>query len=99
MAARKIDLPASDVAPGSASDPGIDRSRAAEAPKRSLKISTVSHTLEETIAERLRYFAFRERISESAVIEFALRVFFEDGNDAALGEKLRASGAALRRKS
>jgi hypothetical protein len=70
-----------------------------EPPKRTLRISTVSHTLDSQVAEKLRYFAFRERISESAVIEFALRVFFESGDDPELGTMLRTSGAALRRKS
>lgn len=67
--------------------------------KSPIKISTVSHTLEAEIAERLRHFAFRERISESAVIEFSLRVFFGSGDEAELGNRLRAAGAALRRKS
>jgi hypothetical protein len=51
------------------------------------------------VAERLRHFAFRERISESAVIEFALRDLFDAGDDAQLGRRLRDAGAALRRKS
>ena len=64
------------------------------------KIATVSHTLHFEIAERLRHFAFRERISESAVIEFALRELFEGGEaDAKLGARLREAGAALRRKT
>ena len=68
-------------------------------PRKPLKLSTVSHTLDAEIAERLRHFAFRERISESAVIEFSLRAFFEGGDDAILGKKLRDRGAGLRRKS
>jgi hypothetical protein len=71
---------------------------AAAAPRKPLKISTVSHTLETTVAERLRHFAFHERVSESAVIEYALREFFRTGDDAALGHRLREAGAALRRK-
>jgi len=67
--------------------------------KRPIKISTVSHTLDADIAERLRYFAFRERISESAVIEFALRALLNSGAEPELGDRLRAAGAALRRKS
>ena len=67
--------------------------------RRPLKLSTVSHTLDAEIAERLRHFAFRERISESAVIEFSLRAFFEGGSDAVLGQHLRDRGAGLRRKS
>ena len=64
-----------------------------------IKISTVSHTLDTVLAEQLRYFAFRERISESAVIEYALRTFFDSGEEANLGDRLREAGAALRRKS
>jgi hypothetical protein len=62
-------------------------------------IATVSHTLDSTVAERLRHFAFRERISESAVIEFALRSLFESDDEEALGRRLREAGAALRRRS
>ncbi len=67
--------------------------------RRGTKIATVSHTLDAEIAERLRHFAFHERISESAVIEFALRDLFAGGDDAALGARLRLAGAALRRKT
>jgi hypothetical protein len=67
--------------------------------KKSLKIATVSHTLAAEVAERLRNFAFRERISESAVIEFALRELFSGDDDPVLGDRLRAAGAALRRKN
>lgn len=67
--------------------------------KRSIKISTVSHTLDAEIAERLRYFAFRERISESAVIEYSLRDFLDSDEEIHLGQRLRDAGAALRRKS
>lgn len=69
------------------------------AARKPLKISTVSHTLDAAVAERLRHFAFRERISESAVIEFALRELFSDDEDVVLGQRLRQAGAALRRKS
>lgn len=67
--------------------------------RKPLKLSTVSHTLDAEIAERLRHFAFRERISESAVIEFSLRAFFDGGDDTVLGKQLRDRGAGLRRKS
>ncbi len=71
----------------------------AESAHKVLKISTVSHTLDASVAEQLRHFAFHERISESAVIEFSLRAFFASGTDPDLGKRLRDSGAALRRKS
>ena len=75
-------------------------SKAVSEPARAvIKISTVSHTLDTSVAERLRHFAFRERISESAVIEYAVRTFFSSGEEATLGTRLREAGAALRRKS
>ncbi len=66
---------------------------------RKSSIATVSHTLDSNVAERLRHFAFRERISESAVIEFALRSLFETDDEAELGRRLREAGAALRRRN
>jgi hypothetical protein len=66
---------------------------------RTAAIATVSHTLDLEIAERLRNFAFRERISESAVIEFGLRVLFESADEATLAGRLRDAGAALRRRN
>ena len=68
-------------------------------PRKASKISTVSHTLDTAVAERLRHFAFHERVSESAVLEYALREFFKSGEDAALGLRLRDAGAALRRRT
>jgi hypothetical protein len=59
----------------------------------------VSHTLTLDIAERLREFAFHQRFSESAVIEYALVRLFSSSDDAALGSALRRSGAGRRRKS
>lgn len=67
--------------------------------RRALKLATVSHTLDAEVAERLRHFAFRERISESAVIEHSLRSFFQADDDSALGQQLRDRGAGLRRKN
>ncbi len=82
------------AAPGSG-----DSSEVQDGARRTVRIATVSHTLDSDVAERLRYFAFRERISESAVIEFALRALFTDPDDAALGRRLRDAGAALRRRT
>ena len=65
----------------------------------SSSVAKVSHTLEIELAERLREFAFRERISESAVIEFALQRFFFSGKDPALAATLRLNGAGKRRKT
>jgi hypothetical protein len=83
------------VAKAAVAAAGIDPATA----RKPLKLSTVSHTLDAEIAERLRHFAFRERISESAVIEYSLRAFFDGGDDSALGQHLRERGAGLRRKS
>ena len=71
---------------------------ATPAAKPAVRIATVSHTLDVKLAERLREFAFRQRVSESAVIEHALRGFFDDGSDADLGTTLRKAGATLRRR-
>ncbi|MGI8736168.1 MAG: hypothetical protein DLM53_10990 [Candidatus Eremiobacter antarcticus] len=61
-------------------------------------IAKVSHTLDAGLAERLEEFAFMQRISESSVIEFALRTFFRKGDDAQLGGLLRRNGAGRRRR-
>jgi hypothetical protein len=60
-------------------------------------IRTVSHTLEGHLAERLRFVAYRERVSESAVIEYALRGLLV-ADDSELGARMRDGGATLRRK-
>jgi hypothetical protein len=50
------------------------------------------------MVERLRAFAHYERVSASAVIEFALLAFFRTRDDASLGAMLRRRGAGPRRK-
>jgi len=50
------------------------------------------------IAERLRKIAYENHVSESSIVEIALRVFFESGDDEYLGTELRRHGATLRRK-
>jgi hypothetical protein len=63
-------------------------------------VAKVSHTLNNSLAERLREFAFFQRVSESAVIEFSLQQFFDAGDDdEALGERLRRNGAGRRRRA
>ena len=67
---------------------------------RKSAVAKVSHTLSIALADRLEKFAFFQRISESAVIEYSLDRFFEQGgNDDALGELLRRRGAGRRRKT
>ncbi|MGH7707667.1 MAG: hypothetical protein ACREM6_07040 [Vulcanimicrobiaceae bacterium] len=63
-------------------------------------VAKVSHTLSVPLAERLEEFAFFQRVSESAVIEYSLNRFFEtSADDAFLGELLRKGGAGRRRRS
>ncbi len=64
---------------------------------RPATVAKVSHTLTSTLAERLAFFAFRCRVSESAVIEAALEDFFADGNDDQLQAELQRRGYGLRR--
>ena len=59
---------------------------------------TISHTLPSDMVEHLRAFAHYERVSASAVIEFALLSFFRTRDDATLGSMLRRKGAGPRRK-
>ena len=75
------------------------QNRKVELEARLSAVAKVSHTLEIELAERLREFAFRERISESAVVEYALYRFFLSGKDSSLGTSLRESGAGKRRRS
>jgi len=63
------------------------------------RLRTISHTLEEHIAERLRHFAFGHRLSESSVIEHALAAFLDSAADEELAWTLREAGYGLRRKT
>jgi hypothetical protein len=63
-------------------------------------VAKVSHTLSIALAARLEEFAFFQRVSESAVIEYSLAAFFaQSGDDVELGDLLRRGGAGRRRKS
>ncbi len=68
-------------------------------PPPSLDLRTLSHTLEARLAERLQLFAFEARISESAVLEHAVRALLASGTDAELAARIRAAGFGLRRKT
>lgn len=78
----------------------VERPPASEGPVAGRgSVAKVSHTLNNMLAERLREFAFFQRVSESAVIEFSLQQFFDTGDDdEALGERLRRNGAGRRRR-
>jgi hypothetical protein len=67
--------------------------------REAANVVKVSHTLTFDIAERLRTFAFYQRFSESAVIEYALVRLFASADDTSLGTALRRSGAGRRRKA
>jgi hypothetical protein len=69
-------------------------------PPRRSTVAKVSHTLSVALAERLEEFAFFQRVSESAVIEHCLQLFFrESADDAERGDILRREGAGRRRKT
>jgi hypothetical protein len=91
MHAKQLRQVLCDCSPG-------DSAHASQSAACSLSIRTVSHTLEGHLAERLRFVAYRERVSESAVIEFALRGLLSDDDDGELGSRMRNAGATLRRK-
>jgi hypothetical protein len=51
------------------------------------------------VARQLRQIAFDHRVSESSIIEIALRQLLRHVNPAALGSFLRQNGACLRRRA
>lgn len=51
------------------------------------------------VGEELRSIAFTHRVSESSIVEIALRQLFRRVNAAALGPFLRDHGACLRRRT
>ena len=72
----------------------------ADAGQRRSTIAKVSHTLSLDLAQHLEEFAFFERVSESAVIEYSLNAFFAlSKDDRELGDMLRREGAGRRRKT
>ncbi|MBV8171356.1 MAG: hypothetical protein JO219_05425 [Candidatus Eremiobacteraeota bacterium] len=48
--------------------------------------------------ERLRTLAFEQRVSESSIVQVALRLLFTRGDDEAVGSILKDHGATLRRR-
>jgi hypothetical protein len=81
------------IAPTRASTNG--RKGHADAYKPQIKLS-VNVSAEQ--GERLRTLAFEQRVSESSIVQVALHLFFEQGEDRQLGATLREHGATLRRK-
>jgi len=68
---------------------------ALEEPVAFLKLSVNVH---ESIGNRLREIAFQERLSESSIVEVALRELFVEKSNAKVAKHLRSRGATLRRK-
>lgn len=64
----------------------------------SVQLRKLSLNVPGAIAERLRKLAFDNSVSESSVVEIALRAFFQLGDSEQLGAHLRHNGATLRRK-
>ena len=50
------------------------------------------------VGDRLRHVAFEHRLSESSIVEVALRLLFRDSAGTGLGALLRQQGASLRRR-
>lgn len=61
-------------------------------------IGKLSANVDVYLYERLRELAHVHRVSESSIVDLALRRFFSLGDDDVLGEILHESGATLRRK-
>ncbi len=64
-------------------------------PTAFLKLSVNVH---ESIGNRLREIAFQERLSESSIVEVALRELFLEKSNTKVAKHLRSRGATLRRK-
>ena len=61
-------------------------------------IGKLSANVDVDLYERLRELAHVQRVSESSIVDVALRRFFALGDDDLLGTILHESGATLRRK-
>ena len=49
------------------------------------------------VGKRLRQTAYAERVSESSIVQIALRLMFEQTTEESVGAFLREQGASLRR--
>jgi len=58
----------------------------------------LSINVAEDLGARLRRLAFDLRVSESSIVEVALGLLYESGEDNDIAEILRSRGASLRRK-
>jgi len=64
---------------------------------RRARTSKVSHSLDGSVAARLKQLAYSERVSESSIIELVLMEFFALGDDETLGRIIRDSALTQRR--
>ncbi|GAC1309791.1 MAG: hypothetical protein NVS2B3_13840 [Vulcanimicrobiaceae bacterium] len=63
------------------------------------RFQTMSHTMPLELAERLRRLAFDARLSESAVLEYALATLLANDDPAAIVARMRDAGYGLRRRT
>ena len=61
------------------------------------RTNKVSHSLDGSVAARLKQLAYSGRVSESSIIELLLREFFALGDDETLGRIIRDSALTQRR--
>lgn len=73
--------------------------KSSDATKSTLRHSRLSVSLDVETALNVRDLAFRERTSDSAVVEAALRQFFDSGSHLNLHAILERLGIAPRRRS
>jgi hypothetical protein len=66
--------------------------------ERGSSIGKLSANVDAELYERLRELAHVHRVSESSIVDLALRRFFALGDDDLIGAILHESGATLRRK-
>jgi len=66
----------------------------AQLPKR----AKLSINVSGDVSEHLRNLAYKHRLSESSIVEVALKGLFGHGDDAHIGTLLRQQGATLRSK-
>jgi hypothetical protein len=74
------------------------RSRRQPEPAPASPIGKLSANVDAVLYERLRELAHVQRVSESSIVDIALRRFFAVGDDEVLGAILHEAGATLRRK-
>lgn len=73
-----------------------DAARSAGSPPNALKLSV---NIQSEVGSQLRRIAFEQQVSESSIIEIALRQLFLRVSKEAIGPFLRQNGACLRRRS